>query len=82
MLEPFGIQKYCTDGWGAHERDLDAERHEIEKRKTQKIEQKYIRLRTRIKRLARKSIRFSRSEKMHDSVIGMFIDRYEFGVNV
>src|SRR4030095_10047291 len=25
LLEPFGITKYYTDGWGAYERHLDAE---------------------------------------------------------
>jgi insertion element IS1 protein InsB len=53
LLEPFGIKRYCTDGWGAYQRHLPAELHEIGKRKTQRIEQKHLRLRTRIKRLAR-----------------------------
>ncbi|CAK0754049.1 hypothetical protein CCP3SC1_220024 [Gammaproteobacteria bacterium] len=35
-----------------------------------------------IKRLARKTICFSKLEKMHDIVIGLFINRYEFGVLV
>lgn len=82
LLAPFGIQKYCTDGWGAYERNLPAEQHEIGKKKTQKIEQKHLTLRTRIKRLARKTICFSKSEEMHDLVIGLFINRYEFGINV
>jgi len=82
LLEPFGIQNYCTDGWGAYERHLSAEQHEIGKRKTQQIERKHLDFRTRIKRLARKTICFSRSEVMHDLVIGMFINRYEFEVAV
>jgi len=67
LLEPFGIKKYCTDGWGAYERHLSAENHEIGKRKTQRIEQKHLRLRTRIKRLVRKTICFSKTEEMHDA---------------
>ena len=82
LLEPFGIQNYCTDGWGAYERHLPAEQHEIGKRKTQQIERKHLDFRTRIKRLARKTICFSKSEEMHDLVIGMFINRYEFEVAV
>ncbi len=78
LLEPFGIKKYCTDGWGAYERHLPAEFHEIGKRKTQRIEQKHLRLRTRIKRLARKTICFSKTGEMHDLVIGLFVNRYEF----
>jgi insertion element IS1 protein InsB len=82
LLEPFGIKRYCTDGWGAYERHLPAECHEIGKRKTQRIERKYLRLRTRIKRLARKTICFSKTEEMHDLVIGLFINRYEFSLSV
>jgi len=59
LLEPFGIRRFCTDGWGAYERHLPAEIHEVGKRKTQRIERKHLRLRTRIKRLARKTICFS-----------------------
>ena len=82
LLEPFGIQRYCTDGWGAYERHIPPEQHEVGKRKTQRIERKHLTLRTRIKRLARQTICFSRSEEMHDIVIGLFINRYEFGVVV
>ena len=82
LLEPFGIKKYCTDDWGAYERHLPEEKHEIGKKKTQQIERKHLGLRTRIKRLARRTICFSKSEEMHDIVIGLFINRYEFGAKV
>ena len=82
LLEPFGIKKYCTDGWGAYERHLPKENHEVGKMETQRIERKHLSLRTRIKRLTRKTICFSKSEEMHDLVIGLFINRYEFGFNV
>jgi len=80
LLEPFGIRRYCTDGWGAYQRHLSQAVHEVGKRKTQTIERKHLRLRTRIKRLARKTICFSKSEVMHDLVIGLFINRYEFAL--
>uniref|UniRef100_UPI003969F7D2 IS1 family transposase n=1 Tax=Pseudanabaena galeata TaxID=1112103 RepID=UPI003969F7D2 len=48
------------------------------KKNTQKIERKHLTLRTRIKRLARKKICFSKSIVMHDIIIGLFINRYEF----
>jgi len=79
LLEPFGITKYSTDGWGAYERHLDAEQHHVGKENTQKIESKHINLRTRIKRLVRRTICFSKTEQMHDLVIGLFMNRYEFG---
>lgn len=79
LLEPFGIKRFYTDDWGAYERILDKESHHIGKKNTQKIERKHLTLRTRIKRLARKTICFSKLAKMHDIVIGLFINRYEFG---
>lgn len=82
LLEPFGIQKYYTDGWGTYERHLPTQVHEVGKRNTQKIERKHLNLRTRIKRLARKTICFSKSELMHDLVIGLFINRYEFNLSI
>jgi insertion element IS1 protein InsB len=82
LLEPFGITRFYTDDWGAYERHLSSEEHVIGKRNTQKIERKHLTLRTRIKRLARKTICFSKLTKMHDIVIGLFINRYEFGVLV
>jgi insertion element IS1 protein InsB len=77
-LEPFGITHSYTDGWGAYERHIEVERHTVGKDNTQKIESKHIRLRTRIKRLVRRTICFSKTERMHDVVIGLFINRYEF----
>ena len=82
LLEPFGITRYYTDYLGTYQRHLDPEVHCPGKRHTQKIERKHLRLRTRIKRLARKTICFSKSTKLHDIVIGLFINRYEFGVPV
>jgi insertion element IS1 protein InsB len=77
-LEPFGIHRFYTDGWGAYVRHLAPEIHNPGKRNTQRIERKHLNLRTRIKRLARKTICFSKSEQLHDIVIGLFISRYEF----
>ena len=79
LLEPFGITRYFTDGWGAYERHVEPEQHTVGKANTQKIESKHINLRTRIKRLVRRTICFSKMEYMHDLVIGLFINRYEFG---
>lgn len=82
LLEPFGIQTFYTDGWGAYERHLEENQHIVGKTNTQKIERKHLNLRTRIKRLARKTICFSKLELMHDTVIGLFINREEFGFAV
>jgi insertion element IS1 protein InsB len=82
LLEPFGITRYYTDSWGAYTRHLDTDAHQAGKRNTQQIERKPLTLRTRIKRLVRKTICFSRSTQMHDIVIGLFVNRYEFGLPV
>ena len=78
-LEPCGLTRSSTDHWGAYTRHLDPEVHSLGKRNTQKIERKHLTLRTRIKRLVRKTICFSKSTQMHDIVIGLFVNRYAFG---
>jgi IS1 family transposase/transposase-like protein len=82
LLEPFGISRFYTDDWGAYERHLDTDKHEVGKRNTQKIERKNLNFRTWIKRLTRKTICFSKLEIMHDTVIGLMINHVEFGLNV
>ena len=82
LLEPFGLTRYYTDYWGAYERNLAPAVHSPGKHNTQQIERKHLTLRTRIKRLVRKTICFSKSIAMHDIVIGLFINRYEFGLPV
>jgi insertion element IS1 protein InsB len=82
LLEPFGIRRFHTDYWGAYVRHLEPAVHRPGKRNTQPSERKHLTLRTRIKRLARKTIYFSKSLEMHDIIIGLFINRYEFGLPV
>ena len=82
LLEPFGITRYYSDYWGAYQRHLDADEHCPGKRNTQKIERKHLTLRTRIKRLTRQTTCFSRSTQLHDIIIGLFVNRYEFGLPV
>jgi insertion element IS1 protein InsB len=82
LLAPFHITRFSTDGWGAYERHLDPAQHTIGKAHTQKIESKHINVRTRIKRLVRRTICFSKTTMMHDLVLGLFINRYEFGVAI
>ncbi len=81
-LSPFNITKYFTDGLGVYQRLLPYEQHEEGKPNTQKIERTFLTFRTRIKRLTRRTICFSKSELMHDTVIGLLINRFEFQRNV
>ncbi len=55
-----------------------SEKHIIGKDETWKIERKNLNFRTHIKRLNRKTICYSKNEKIHDNVIGMYIDRYYY----
>jgi insertion element IS1 protein InsB len=55
---------------------LDPNHHMVGKRATQQLERKHLTLRTRIKRLVRKTICFSKSVQMHDLIIGLFINRF------
>ena len=82
LLQPFNIARYYTDDWGAYERYLDTTKHEVGKQNTQKIERKNLNLRTWIKRLTRKTICFSKSAVMHDTVIGLLINKVEFGIDI
>lgn len=82
LLSPFNIKAYFTDSLSAYRKLLDANKHIEGKLNTQRIERKFLTLRTRIKRLARKTICFSKNELMHDTIIGLYINRYEFGRNV
>jgi insertion element IS1 protein InsB len=82
LLTPLGIRRFYTDGWGAYHRHLDPKLHVVGKRRTQQLERKHLTLRTRIKRLVRKTLCFSRSAQMHDLIIGLFINRFEFGLPI
>jgi IS1 family transposase len=79
LLEPFGLTRFYTDYWGAYSRHLHPDVHSPGKRNTQKIERQYLTLRTRIKRLVRKTICFSKTTQMHHLVISLFVNRYAFG---
>ena len=58
---------------------LLSDKHVVGKLYTQRIEREYLNLRTRIKGLARKTICYSRSEEIHDKVIGeyLYLEHYQ-----
>lgn len=78
LLTPFNIGMLTTDEWGSYARELPKEKHLTGKIFTQRIERNNLTLRTRIKRLARRTICFSRSVELHEKVIGAFIEKYMF----
>jgi insertion element IS1 protein InsB len=80
LLAPCGMTHFYTDDWGTYQRNLRPQQQTIGKENTQKIERNHLTLRTRIKRLTRKTMCFSKSIRLHDSVIGLCVNRYEFGL--
>jgi insertion element IS1 protein InsB len=82
LLAPSGITHYYTDKAGVYQRHLPPAQHTVGKLMMQKIERKHLTLRTRLKRLARKTLCFSRSHVMHDLLIGLYMNRVEFGCAV
>ena len=78
LLAPFSITRYYTDKAGVYQRPLPPEQHTVGKLTMQRIERKHLTLRTRLKRLARKTLCFSRSVVMHDLLIGLYMNRVEF----
>lgn len=79
LLKPFHIRTYYTDNNYAYSDRLSTEEHIIGKMNTQHIERDHLTLRTRIKRLARKSICFSKNKLIHETVVGTFINIAFFG---
>ncbi len=78
LLTPFSIGMITSDDWGRYAREVPKDKHLTGKIFTQRIERNNLTLRTRIKRLARKTICFSRSVEIHEKVIGAFIEKYMF----
>ena len=79
LLEPFPIGKVYTDNHFAYQKRIPAEQLITGKKNTQKIERDHLTLRTRIKRLGRKTIFFSKSKEIHKAVVGTFINIFFFG---
>ena len=82
LLKPFGLVHFYTDDAGVYERHLPASAHTVGKVSAQQIERKHLTLRTRLKCPARKTICFSKSVLVHNTVIDLFVNRYEFGTPI
>lgn len=72
---------WITDQWIAYQDCLSGEERIEDKSELQSLERKHLTLRTRIKRLTRKTICFSKSVTLHNTIIGLFINHYFFGLN-
>lgn len=78
LLTPFDAGMITSDDWGSYAREVPKDKHLTGKIFSQRIEGNNLTLRTRIKRLTRKTICFSRSVELHEKVIGAFIEKYMF----
>lgn len=77
-LDKFNVKGYYTDDWGSYSRNLKPTYHHIGKKGTWRVENRNLKLRNDIKRLNRKTIGFSKSQNIHDNVIGSYINKYMF----
>ena len=72
------VEQWFTDAWGAYEASLPATRHQKGKAPMQRLERKHLTLRTRLKRLMRKTICFSKKQFFHDGLTTLFIVHFFF----
>lgn len=72
------VVRWITDSWWAYFDCLHQALRLDRKALLQSLERKHLTLRTRIKRLARRTICFSKSVVVHDAIIGLFINRFFF----
>jgi insertion element IS1 protein InsB len=80
LLAPCGLHHFYTDGAEVYQRHVEPEQPTVGKTSTQKLERTHLTWRTRMKRFVRKTIGFSKSILLHDMVIGLLVNRSEFGM--
>ena len=79
LLKPFPIRTVYADENYAYQKRLSPGMLVSGKKNTQRIERDHLTLRTRIKRLCRKTICFSKNKEIHIAVVGTFINIFFFG---
>ena len=80
LLEQAKIEiiRWITDSWWVYFDCLDQRLRLVRKAALQGLERKHLTLRTRLKRLTRRTICFSKSVAVHDTTIGLFINQFFF----
>lgn len=78
LLSQFNIAFYMTDACPVYRTLLTSTSHIISKKYTQRIERHNLNLRTHLKHFARRTICFSKSEVMHDKIIGWYLTIYRY----
>jgi len=77
-LSAFPATRYYTDDLQSCRKHAPPSEHIVGKADTWRTERRNLNFRTHVNRLNRKTICFSKNEKIHDNVIGMHINRYCF----
>jgi insertion element IS1 protein InsB len=72
------LARWIRDAWWAYVDRLPAEQRVEDKGQVQRLERKHLTLRTRLKRLTRKTIGFSKTTFFQDGLISLFIQRFFF----
>ena len=72
------VARWFTDAWQAYEACLPTEQRQVGKAPMQRLARKHLTLRTRLKRLARKTICFSKKQFFPDGLITLFIFHFFF----
>ena len=72
------VAQWLTDAWGAYAACLPAAQHHVGKAPMPRLERKHLTLRTRLKRLARRTCCFSKKQFFHDEIITLFIFLFFF----
>ena len=75
LLLKFNVKYFTTDNYVLYRSSIRNRQHVIGKKYTQGIERNNLTFRTRIKRLNRKTICFSKCNDMHDKILDIFIER-------
>ncbi|UIA83488.1 IS1 family transposase [Erwinia tracheiphila] len=78
LLSKFNLAFYMADAWPVYKVLLSATGHVVSKKYTQRTERHNLNLRTHIKRLTRRTICFSKSEEMHDKIIGWYLTLHHY----
>ena len=74
------VAHWFTDAWWAYVDELTPQVRTESKADLQALERKHLTLRTRIKRLTRKTICFSKKVEFHEGVIALFIHHFFFNL--
>jgi len=82
LLKQAGIKvkRWLCDNWGSYFHYLKPSQRRVGKDLTWQIERRNLDFRTRIKRLQRRTVGFSKTVLMHDTLIAYFINSVFWGL--